>query len=154
MDRECRISAGGIIIDSGRILLVTHGAALHGKDVLVAPGGGVEGDESISDAAVREVKEETGLTVTPRRILFIEDMISRRKRVLKTWFLCTLAGGKLVKTENASREGITEAGWYRREDLSDSLVRPSMLLEIDWSQFLTDGWETRYLLNRDEDAEF
>ena len=124
MDRVIRISAGGIVIQQDKILLVTHGAAMHGKDVLVAPGGGVEGDETLPDAAAREVKEETGLTVTPGKILIVEDMISRRKRVIKTWFLCSLSGGRLARTRNAVQEGIIGAGWYSREDLSDSLVRP------------------------------
>src|SRR3990172_6127140 len=109
MDRERRISAGAIVIQRGRILLVRHGAAYHGRGFLVAPGGGVENDESIIQAAVREVKEETGLDVVPRKIVFVEDMISRLKRVIKVWFLCELVGGQLEKTQNAVEEGITES---------------------------------------------
>ena len=145
MDRELRISAGAIVIQDERILLVRHGAARHGRDFLVGPGGGVENDESVSQAAVREVKEETGLDVTPDKLLLIEDMVSPQKRVIKTWFLCKLTGGKLVKTQSAIDDGIIEAGWYSREELRDEVVYPSILVDTDWQMFLQDGWETRYL---------
>ena len=52
MDREHRISAGAIIVQGGRILLVKHGAARHGRSFLVGPGGRVENDESIIQAKV------------------------------------------------------------------------------------------------------
>ena len=75
MDKEYRIGAGAIIVQEERILLVRHSATVHGHTVLVGPGGHVENDESIIQAAVREVKEETGLDVNPYKILFIEDPI-------------------------------------------------------------------------------
>lgn len=142
---EYRISAGAIVIRRGRILLVRHGAAYHGKDFLVAPGGGVEGGESIYDAAIRETKEETGLDVRPLKILFVDDMISPKKRVLKIWFLCEPIGGRLAKTLTAVEEGIVEAGWFREGELAAEKVYPEILVETDWGLFFEDDWETRYL---------
>lgn len=63
-------------------MLVRHGATRHGRSFLVGPGGRVEASESIIHAIAREVKEETGLDVNPYKILFIEDLISPRNRVL------------------------------------------------------------------------
>lgn len=142
------------MLDEGRMLLVKHGAAVHGEDFLVAPGGGVEGDEGVMEAAVREVKEETGLDVDVDKILFIEDMISNRKRVLKTWFLCRVIGGKLEMTENAVAEGIVESGWYYKEELDGEVVHPEILLAADWDTFLRDDWKTVYIENIDPDADF
>jgi N-acetylneuraminate synthase len=45
-------------------------------DFWVAPGGGVEGLESLEDAARREAHEETGLDVTPERLLYIEHNVN------------------------------------------------------------------------------
>ena len=153
MDIELRISAGAIIVQGGRILLVRHGAARHGRSFLVGPGGRVEKNESIIQAAAREVKEETGLDVNPYKILLIEDLISRRNRVVKIWFLCRLLGGQLVKTQGAVDEGIVEVGWYYKEELKDEVIYPSILANTDWLMFLKDSWEVKYLESKVADAD-
>ena len=124
VEKSLRLSAGGIVIDGGSLLLVRHGSTVHGQDFLVAPGGGVEWDESVTHAVVRETREETGLDVHPGKMLFVEDMVSSRKRVVKFWFLCSVVGGELSVRREAIEEGIIEAHWYakvhRRPDrLSD-----------------------------------
>ena len=50
-----------IIIEKGKILLVHR--IKKGKEYYVVPSGGIEKGENIGQAAVREVKEETGLDV-------------------------------------------------------------------------------------------
>ena len=50
--------------DAGRVMLVRHSEG----NVWVAPGGMVEPDETPADAAVREMREETGLDVGLSRI--------------------------------------------------------------------------------------
>jgi 8-oxo-dGTP pyrophosphatase MutT (NUDIX family) len=55
-----RRSARVLLFDAtDRLLLVQSGRAWF------APGGGVEDGEGLADAAVRELREETGLAVTP-----------------------------------------------------------------------------------------
>ena len=147
MERELRISAGAIVIHGGRILLVRVKNS-GGTSFLVGPGGGVLSDEGINQAAVREVREETGLEVTPRRILFIEDLFDGNRRVVKTWFLCELTGGQLARTQGAIEEGIIEAGWYLRDQLENESVFPAVLLSHDWDSFFKDGWEAKYLDSR------
>ena len=147
MEREHRISAGAIIIHSGRILLVRYGDT-SGKGSLVGPGGGVLSNESINEAVIREIREETGLEARPRKILFVEDLLSRRYRMVKIWLLCELIGGQLKRTQRAIDEGITEVGWYRKEQLQNEVVYPSILLNCDWRLFFKDNWEARYLESR------
>jgi 8-oxo-dGTP diphosphatase len=58
-------SVSGIVRDSaGRILLVQQ----RDDGVWSTPGGAIEPDETPADAVVREVWEETGLSVVPRRL--------------------------------------------------------------------------------------
>ncbi len=143
MDREFRVSAGAIVIHEDKVLLVRYDNN-NGKSYLVGPGGGVLIKESTNQAAVREVKEETELEVSPDKILFVEDLLSKRHRITKIWFLCKLIGGQLVKTQNAIEEGITEVGWYRRDQLNNEIVYPAVLLSHNWDAFYRDNWQTIY----------
>jgi ADP-ribose pyrophosphatase YjhB (NUDIX family) len=58
-------SVSGIVRDSGgRVLLVQQ----RDDGVWSTPGGAIEFDETPANAVVREVREETGLVVVPRRL--------------------------------------------------------------------------------------
>ncbi len=144
MEREFRISGGAIVIDQAKILLVRY-LDSQGKSFLAGPGGGVSINESTSQAAVREVLEETGLKVKPGNILFVEDMLSKRHRITKIWFLCSLMGGKLAKTKGAVKEKIIEVGWFRRDQLNNEVVYPIPLITYNWDDFFRDNWKTIYL---------
>lgn len=58
-------AVGGLIVDDGRILLVYE----DGRWLL--PGGEVERRETLEEALTREVREETGLTVSAGRLLSV-----------------------------------------------------------------------------------
>lgn len=59
-----RPSARGIVIKNGKVAMI-HSAKY---DYYKFPGGGIESDESPVEAMIREVKEESGLTVIPDTI--------------------------------------------------------------------------------------
>jgi len=67
-----RLGAAAIIVnDQNCVLMVKHS---YGKLNWEIPGGAVEADESVADAVVREVREETGLVVTAERLTGIYYM--------------------------------------------------------------------------------
>jgi 8-oxo-dGTP diphosphatase len=143
MERTHRISAGAIIVQDNKILLVR---ARDGERIfLVGPGGGVNPEEGLPDAAIREVKEETGLDVEAGKILFVEDLYWTGYRVTKVWFLCRITGGGLERTQGAVDEGIIDAQWNQRDELDSVPVYPRAIMDTNWSAFLRDNWEVRYL---------
>ena len=74
-DRPC-VGVGAVLIHEGRVLLVRRGKApLRGR--WVVPGGTVELGETLEQALVREVEEETGLTVKPTEVVAVFDRIQR-----------------------------------------------------------------------------
>ena len=146
MRRTHRISAGAIVLEQGNVLLVRYSEGDRAT-YLVAPGGSVHMRESLPEAAIREVREETGLEVNPYpcRVLFVEELLSRKHRHIKVWLLCSLAGGELARTQEAKKEGIIEVRWYSKGELAGEVVYPSPLRTTDWQEFLDKTWESRYL---------
>jgi 8-oxo-dGTP pyrophosphatase MutT (NUDIX family) len=58
-------SAGGVVVRDGAcIVIVPTRRASDGSKVLALPKGHPDGDESAADAALREVREETGVEAT------------------------------------------------------------------------------------------
>jgi ADP-ribose pyrophosphatase YjhB (NUDIX family) len=144
MERKFRVSAGAIVIRGYEILLV-RAKNSEGYDFLVGPGGGVESNEGINQACIREVREETGIEVSTCKILFIEDLVWQNKRVVKTWFLCNVTGGELARTQGAIEEGLIEARWFRKNQLKNEIVFPAVIMRYDWGSFKQDNWKTQYL---------
>lgn len=71
------VGVGAVLIHEGRVLLIRRGKEpLRGR--WVVPGGTVEVGETLEQALVREVQEETGLVVKPMEVVTVFDRIERR----------------------------------------------------------------------------
>ncbi len=85
-----RMGSGVLFTDqAGRVLLVEPTY----KDHWEIPGGCVDADESPYDAAVRELKEELGLSVAPGRLLAVDWVPPRPGRTEGVMFV--YSGGVL-----------------------------------------------------------
>jgi ADP-ribose pyrophosphatase YjhB (NUDIX family) len=108
-----KIGAAAVIFNSeGHVLLVKHG---YGHENWEIPGGGSEPNESPEETAVREVREETGLTVTLRRmtgVYYVEETDS-----MGFVFLCDSEGGEPTAND---RSELTDCGYWP----VDALPRP------------------------------
>ena len=136
MTRQHRIAAGGIVFKDNKILLVRY----HDQ-ILVSPGGKLEDDENIIQAVMREVKEETNLLVKPLKVLAIEDLITPKFKMIKVWMLCRYVSGEIHNTPASEKEGIVEAGWFSKNQLSNEVVFPSFLLSNEWNDLQSEQWQ-------------
>jgi ADP-ribose pyrophosphatase YjhB (NUDIX family) len=99
-----RNSAKAVVIHENRVLLIR--ANLDGEDCYLLPGGGQEPGETLSEAVVREVLEETGLAVRVERLLWINEFIGRNHfpgdprfeadHRVEITFQCSLTGDPLL----------------------------------------------------------
>ena len=121
------------------VLLARYRGSREGETFLAAPGGGLEDGENIAQAAVREIREETGIAVAPKRILAVEDIRFPELKMIKIWLLCVLLEGDIRRTEGAVREGILEAAWFPRDRLAGETVYPELLLRCDWDRLRSGG---------------
>jgi ADP-ribose pyrophosphatase YjhB (NUDIX family) len=90
------------IIRDGNKLLVMH-RDKHGSQYYTLVGGRVSEGESLEQALVREVKEETGLDVTAARLVFTEDYEEPYNS--QYIFLCEVALHDSVGIAETSEEG-------------------------------------------------
>ena len=91
------------------------------KGRLGIPGGVVELGEKVSDAAIREVLEETGILVEPIRVLTVFDSIVRDKEDrIKFHYVLSEYLCKYIKGTLHAASDVCEALWVPIHDL-DSL---------------------------------
>ena len=127
-----RISAGAFVEHEGRLLLVRH--RREGRyDFWVAPGGGVQGTEDLRAAATREVKEETGLDILAKKLVYVEEFHSPDTRHCKFWFTASLEGGTLsAAAPEAIAEHIIDASWHTEAEVKKLEVFPEALHVKYW----------------------
>ena len=148
MSKPHRISAAGIIFKGNTVLLVRYHNLNNAGTYLVGPGGALEDNENIIQAIIRETKEETGVTVAPKRVVAIEDLMCSRFKMIKIWMVCEIIEGEVHKTEDAEKEGIIESSWFTKDQLASEVVFPRLLMKHDWEQFRADTWQVECLPSR------
>lgn len=105
-DRESRSCSRAVTIRSNQILVILRHK--DGVDYAVLPGGGIMDGETAEQAAERECKEETSITVKATKLLYDEP---KRNGFPKTsYYLCQYIGGEpLLKADSEEfRRNTTE----------------------------------------------
>ena len=125
-----RPSARLLILDpSGRVLLfrfVHKTGALAGQDYWATPGGGVENGETFEQAALRELREETGIraqTIGPevgRRLFTLQMPDGEHVTADERFFLVRSVDASLSRDgwTALEQEVMTEHKWWSREELA------------------------------------
>ena len=119
-----------------------------GGTYLVGPGGALRDEENVIQAIVRETKEETAVTVRPKRVVIIEDLVCSRFKMSKVWMICEVVEGEVRRTEEAEKEGIIEAAWYTKDQLANEVVFPAALIQHEWAQLRSKNWQVKCLPSR------
>ncbi|MDR1272473.1 MAG: NUDIX domain-containing protein [Clostridiales Family XIII bacterium] len=135
-----RTWAGGvraIIPDGdGRILMIRQ--KVRGLDIWLPPGGYVDPGETSRAAAVREAKEETGLDVRVKRLLWHVEDVEGDDQFFVIYYLAEATGGELALGSDpefdAEHQILNGIGFFSREELG--------ALEHVYPHFLAEGlWE-------------
>lgn len=144
--RSPRLAARALILHQDRLLLVNAYPAGR-SDLWCAPGGGVEPGASLHDNLIREVHEETGLTISvgaPALINEFHDPATGFHQV-DLFFRCTITGGSLDATWRDPARVVSERRFFSRSDLDLARIRfkPDSLPQAAWGEGLAyDPLET------------
>jgi 8-oxo-dGTP diphosphatase len=104
-DYDTRLAAYAVILDDAdRVLLTWYNDAGGPGACWSMPGGGVEYEESLEEAVVREVREETGYDVATGSVLTCHSFTApgrgaRPYKSLRVVFEASVIGGTLGTTE-------------------------------------------------------
>jgi 8-oxo-dGTP diphosphatase len=91
-----RVRVAAFMVLDGKVVLVRHRAGDAVYHLL--PGGGVSWGETLQDALLREIAEETGLAARIGRLLYVNDTIdpNGRRHVVNITFEATVVGGAIT----------------------------------------------------------
>jgi 8-oxo-dGTP diphosphatase len=128
------VGVGAIIIEDARVVLVKRRHPPL-QDQWSIPGGVLEVGELVREAAMREAREETGLTVEPGELLGVYDRVLRDvdRRVQYHYvlidFLCRRVAGDIAADSDAA-----EVRWFTRDEL------PALKLAEDTVDVIQKGF--------------
>jgi 8-oxo-dGTP diphosphatase len=135
--RSPRLAARALILHEDRLLLVNAYPAGR-SDLWCAPGGGVETGTSLPENLIREVHEETGLTIAvgpPALVNEFHDPNTGFHQV-DLFFRCNITGGSLDQNWRDPARVVTERRFFSRSDLELARIRfkPDSLPQAAWGQ--------------------
>lgn len=111
-----KVTADAVIIKDEKILLIKRGFDPF-KGSWALPGGFIEYGETVEEATVREVKEETGLDVEPVKLIGVYSSPDRDPRfhTITIAYACRLKKGEKRKPDGG--EDAEDAQWWHLSSL-------------------------------------
>lgn len=112
-----QIAVGAVVFKDDRVLLVKRSNP-PAKGMWAVPGGKIQAGETMQQALIRELKEETGLNIKVGEIIYVFDVIQRNDNARLNYhyviidFLCELKDGQLKAGDDA-----LEARWISKKEL-------------------------------------
>jgi ADP-ribose pyrophosphatase YjhB (NUDIX family) len=115
--RNAKPCAGALVVHDGRVLLGRR-AVDPARGAWDIPGGFLEPWELPADAAVREIREETGLEVRASQLLTVViDTYAERDYTLNLYYLAEIVGGAPRPADD-----LAELRWFGPDELPTNLA--------------------------------
>lgn len=129
--KDFQVTVDAVIIKQGNVLLMKRNTDPF-KGYWALPGGRVDTSELLVEAVKRETKEETGITIEPKKIIGVYDALDRdpRCRSISTVFLCEAIEGEITQNKEAQ-----DIQWFLLDNLPqlafdhEKMVRDTLAMQ-------------------------
>jgi ADP-ribose pyrophosphatase YjhB (NUDIX family) len=112
------LAVSAAIIRDGRVLVVRR-ARIPALNLYTFPGGAVETGETLNEAAIREVREETSLAIEPVGLAGHREVITRdAKGAVERHFVILCLAARWRSGEAKLNEELDDARWVTLEAIS------------------------------------
>ena len=120
------LAVSAAIVRDGKVLLVQRARA-PASGMFSLPGGVVEIGETLIEAVVREVREETSLAIEPVALIGYRESIARdpQDRVERHFVILPFAS-RWLAGEPSLNEELSEARWLRPAELAGLPTTPGL----------------------------
>ena len=112
-----RVRVCGLCYLDNKLLMVNH-SAMANRDFWAPPGGGVEFGQSLSEALIREFREETGLIVEVGKFRFGCEFIQAPLHAVELFFEVTRLSGDLKTGSDPELQIISEVRLMSNEEIN------------------------------------
>lgn len=128
-----RIATRAVILHQDRLLLVNAWRDVH-SDLWCAPGGGAERHASLPDNLIREVFEETGLTIAVGAPCLINEFHDPKGRFhqVEVFFRATITAGALSDAWKDPEGIVHTRRFFTRAEVAALRLKPSSLPDVAW----------------------
>ncbi|MED0872992.1 NUDIX hydrolase [Bacillus mobilis] len=136
MENVMQVRVTGILIEDEKLLLVKQKVANRDWSL---PGGRVENGETLEEAMIREMREETGLEVKIKKLLYVCDKPDVRPSLLHITFLLERIEGEITLPSNEfDHNPIHDVQMVALEELS-SYGFSNKFIKLAYENFLNAG---------------
>lgn len=126
-----RLAVRAVLVHQDRLLLVNaYGGGV--SDLWCAPGGGVERGQSLTDNLVREVHEETGLTIKVGPPCLVNEFHDPENdfHQVEIFFRCQLVSGVLEDTWQDPERIVDQRRWVTEAEIAGLRLKPDSLAQV------------------------
>ena len=106
----------------------------YGGEFYLLPGGGIEGMESLKDAAAREATEETGYDINIKKLLYVQEWIDAKKgaNAVNVIFLGEIISGEEthLNDPDLAKANILAIEWKSVDELRQVVFHPRGILQL------------------------
>jgi 8-oxo-dGTP diphosphatase len=113
---KVRVRACGICWKDGRLLMVNH-SSITPTNFWAPPGGGVEFGQPVNETLKRELREETGLHITPGDFLFGCELIQKPIHTIELFYSVTVNSGILKRGSDPELQIIQDVRFLSPEEI-------------------------------------